>query len=86
MSFQQGLSGLQGASKHLEVVGNNVANASTVGFKQGQVQFADAYANSMNRSGNSPVGIGVTLANVSQAFTQGNIATTNNALDVAING
>ncbi|NQE49083.1 flagellar hook protein FlgE [Herbaspirillum rubrisubalbicans] len=86
MSFQQGLSGLQGAAKHLEVVGNNVANASTVGFKQGQVQFADAYANSMNRSGNSPVGIGVTVANVSQAFTQGNIATTNNALDVAING
>ena len=35
MSFQQGLSGLQGAGKHLEVVGNNVANASTVGFKQG---------------------------------------------------
>lgn len=86
MSFQQGLSGLHGASKHLEVIGNNVANASTVGFKQGQVQFADAYANSMNRSGNSPVGIGVTVANVSQAFTQGNIATTNNALDVAING
>ncbi|WP_343722192.1 flagellar hook protein FlgE [Herbaspirillum seropedicae] len=86
MSFQQGLSGLHGASKHLDVIGNNVANASTVGFKQGQVQFADAYANSMNRSGNSPVGIGVTVANVSQAFTQGNIATTNNALDVAING
>ncbi|QDD65859.1 flagellar hook protein FlgE [Herbaspirillum seropedicae] len=86
MSFQQGLSGLHGASKHLEVIGNNVANASTVGFKQGQVQFADAYANSMNRSGNSPVGIGVTVANVSQAFTQGNIATTNNTLDVAING
>ncbi|MGO0789544.1 flagellar hook protein FlgE [Herbaspirillum seropedicae] len=86
MSFQQGLSGLHGASKHLDVIGNNVANASTVGFKQGQVQFADAYANSMNRSGNSPVGIGVTVANVSQAFTQGNIATTHNALDVAING
>ncbi|WP_050470512.1 flagellar hook protein FlgE [Herbaspirillum chlorophenolicum] len=86
MSFQQGLSGLHGASRHLEVIGNNVANASTVGFKQSQVQFSDAYANSMNRSGNSPVGIGVTIANVAQAFTQGNIATTNNALDVAING
>lgn len=86
MSFQQGLSGLQGAGKHLEVVGNNVANASTVGFKQGQVQFADAYANSMNRSGHSPVGIGVNVANVSQSFSQGHIAATNKPLDVAING
>ncbi|WP_432241269.1 flagellar hook protein FlgE [Herbaspirillum robiniae] len=86
MSFQQGLSGLNGAAKSLDVIGNNVANASTVGFKQSQTQFADMYANSMNRSGNSPVGIGVTVANVAQAFTQGNITSTNNPLDIAING
>ncbi|WP_343586415.1 flagellar hook protein FlgE [Herbaspirillum sp.] len=86
MGFQQGLSGLNGAAKSLDVIGNNVANASTVGFKQAQAQFADMYANSMNRSGNSPVGIGVTVANVAQAFTQGNISTTNNPLDIAING
>ncbi|EJM95440.1 flagellar hook protein FlgE, partial [Herbaspirillum sp. YR522] len=86
MSFQQGLSGLNGAAKSLDVIGNNVANASTVGFKQAQAQFADMYANSMNRSGNSPVGIGVTVANVAQAFTQGNVTSTNNPLDIAING
>lgn len=86
MSFQQGLSGLNGAAKSLDVIGNNVANASTVGFKSAQAQFADMYANSMNRSGNSPVGIGVAVANVQQAFTQGNITTTNNPLDIAING
>lgn len=86
MSFQQGLSGLNGAAKSLDVIGNNVANASTVGFKQSQAQFADMYANSMNRSGNSPVGIGVTVANVAQQFTQGNITTSNNPLDIAING
>lgn len=86
MSFQQGLSGLNGAAKSLDVIGNNVANASTVGFKQSQAQFADMYANSMNRSGNSPVGIGVTVANVAQSFTQGNITSTNNPLDIAING
>ncbi|WP_034293327.1 flagellar hook protein FlgE [Herbaspirillum sp. RV1423] len=86
MSFQQGLSGLNGAAKSLDVIGNNVANASTVGFKSAQAQFADMYANSMNRSGNSPVGIGVTVANVQQAFTQGNVTTTNNPLDIAING
>ena len=86
MSFQQGLSGLNGASKSLDVIGNNVANASTVGFKQSQTQFADMYANSMNRSGNSPVGIGVNVADVSQQFTQGNITSSNNPLDIAING
>lgn len=86
MSFQQGLSGLNGAAKSLDVIGNNVANASTVGFKSAQAQFADMYANSMNRSGNSPVGIGVSVANVQQAFTQGNVTTTNNPLDIAING
>jgi len=86
MSFQQGLSGLNAAAKNLEVIGNNVANSGTVGFKQGQAQFADMYANSMNRSGNSPVGIGVNVANVAQQFTQGNISSSNNPLDVAING
>jgi len=86
MSFQQGLSGLNGASKSLDVIGNNVANASTVGFKAGQAQFADMYANSVNRSGNSPVGIGVMTATVRQEFNQGNVTTSNNPLDLAING
>jgi flagellar hook protein FlgE len=86
MSFQQGLSGLNAASKNLDVIGNNVANASTVGFKQGQAQFADLYANSLSGSGGSQVGIGVKVAQVTQQFTQGNITSTNNPLDVAING
>ncbi|MFZ1180352.1 MAG: flagellar hook protein FlgE [Herbaspirillum sp.] len=86
MSFQQGLSGLKGASKSLDVTGNNVANASTVGFKLSQTQFADLYANSMNRSGSSLAGIGVMVANVWQSFSQGNITMTNNPLDIAING
>lgn len=86
MSFQQGLSGLRGASKSLDVTGNNVANASTVGFKLSQTQFADLYANSMNRSGSSLAGIGVMVANVWQAFAQGNITMTQNPLDIAING
>ncbi|PKO24890.1 MAG: flagellar hook protein FlgE [Betaproteobacteria bacterium HGW-Betaproteobacteria-8] len=86
MSFQQGLSGLNAASKSLEVLGNNVANASTVGFKQSQTQFADVYANSLTGSGASQVGIGVKIAKVQQQFTQGNISATNNPLDIAING
>ncbi len=84
--FQQGLSGLNAASKSLDVIGNNIANASTVGFKGSQAQFADLYANSLNGvSGNNP-GIGVTTAKLAQQFTQGNIETSNNPLDISING
>ncbi len=86
MSFQQGLSGLNAAAKNLDVIGNNVANAGTVGFKQSQAQFADVYANSLTGAGGSQIGIGVQLATVAQQFTQGNITTTNNPLDIAING
>lgn len=86
MSFQQGLSGLNAAAKNLDVVGNNVANSSTVGFKQSQAQFADVYANSLTGAGGSSVGIGVKLAQVAQQFTQGNVTSTNNPLDLAING
>ena len=86
MSFQQGLSGLNAAAKNLDVIGNNVANASTVGFKQSQAQFADVYANSLTGAGGSGIGIGVKVAQVAQQFTQGNITSTNNPLDIAING
>ena len=84
MGFQQGLSGLNAAAKSLDVIGNNVANASTVGFKQSQAQFADVYASSMAGSGQA--GIGARVAAVAQQFTQGNITTTNNSLDMAISG
>ena len=86
MSFQQGLSGLNAAAKNLDAIGNNVANANTVGFKQSQAQFADVYANSLTGAGGSQVGIGVKVSQVAQQFTQGNITATNNPLDMAING
>ena len=86
MSFQQGLSGLNGAAKSLDVIGNNIANASTVGFKGSQAQFADVYANSLNGGGGNQAGIGVKVAQIAQQFTQGNIEASNNPLDIAING
>ena len=86
MGFQQGLSGLNAASKSLDSIGNNVANANTVGFKSSQTQFADVYANSLTGAGSGDVGIGVKVAQVAQQFTQGNITGSNNPLDVAING
>jgi flagellar hook protein FlgE len=86
MGFQQGLSGLNASSKQLEVIGNNVANASTVGFKQSTAEFADVYAASLNGGGGSQIGIGTKVAAVAQQFAQGNITTTSNTLDMAING
>lgn len=86
MSFQQGLSGLNAASKSLEVIGNNVSNSNTVGFKQSQAQFADVFANSLTGGGASQIGIGTKVAKVQQEFTQGNITSSNNPLDIAING
>jgi len=86
MSFQQGLSGLNAASKGLDVTGNNIANANTVGFKSAVTHFADVFANSLGGSGASQVGIGTTVSAIQQSFTQGNITTTNNPLDISING
>lgn len=86
MSFQQGLSGLNAAAKSLDVIGNNVANASTVGFKLSQAQFADVYANSLTGAGANQAGIGTKVVNIAQQFTQGNIESSNNPLDIAING
>lgn len=86
MSFQQGLSGLGAASKSLEAIGNNVANSETVGFKQSQVQFADVYASALTGGGTSAVGIGTKVQGVQQQFTQGNISSSANPLDIAVNG
>jgi len=86
MSFQQGLSGLNASSRHLDTIGNNVANASTVGFKQSQAQFADMFAVSLSGTGTVQIGTGTKVAAVAQQFTQGNITNTNNPLDTAISG
>jgi len=85
MGFQHGLSGLKAASAKLDVTGNNIANANTVGFKQSQAQFADVYANALG-GGRNQIGIGTQLAAVAQEFNQGNVTPTNNPLDVAITG
>lgn len=86
MAFQQGLSGLNAASRNLDVIGHNIANANTVGMKTSRAEFAEVYASSINASGGANAGIGVSVASVSQMFTQGNITVTGNDLDVAING
>ncbi|MBN3829278.1 flagellar hook protein FlgE [Burkholderia sp. Ac-20384] len=86
MGYQQGLSGLSGASNALDVIGNNIANANTVGFKSSTAQFADMYANSVATSTNTQIGIGTALNAVEQNFGQGTINSSSSSLDVAING
>jgi flagellar hook protein FlgE len=86
MSFQQGLSGLNASAKSLDVIGNNIANSNTVGFKGAQAEFADVYAASLNGAGASSAGIGVQVASIAQQFTQGNVEASENPLDIAING
>jgi flagellar hook protein FlgE len=87
MAFQQGLSGLASSTKALDVISNNIANSNTVGFKAGRTGFTDVYAAALNgAAGGVQVGIGSSVAQVSQLFSQGNITTTGNPLDIAING
>jgi flagellar hook protein FlgE len=86
MSFQQGLSGISGASKNIEIIGNNIANANSYGSKMSRGEFGDVYAAALNGAGTNSVGIGTSLEFVAQQFTQGTISTTSNPLDLAING
>ena len=86
MAFNTALSGLQAASGDLRVIGNNVANASTTGFKESRAEFADVYANTSGGGGGNSIGSGVILSSVSQQFSQGQIRFTNNNFDLAVNG
>ena len=86
MGFQQGLAGLNAAARNLDVIGNNVANSGTVGFKSARAEFADVYATSVYGTGTASPGIGVSVSDLAQQFTQGDLATSTNALDIAING
>ncbi len=86
MGFETAVSGISAATADLSVIGNNIANSSTTGFKTSRAEFADVYATSLLGAGGNAIGKGVSLSGVTQEFTQGNISFTNNALDLAING
>jgi flagellar hook protein FlgE len=85
MAFSTALSGIQAASSDLNIIGNNIANASTNGFKYARAEFADVYSASLSSTGTA-IGQGVTLQSAAQQFAQGNISFTDNALDLAISG
>lgn len=87
MAFQQALSGLSSSAKAIDVTSNNIANASTVGFKAGSALFSDVFASALTGASSSgQVGIGSASNVVRQSFTQGGLTSTGNPLDMAING
>jgi flagellar hook protein FlgE len=80
-SINTGLSGLNANTRGLGVVGDNIANANTVGFKSSRANFADMLAGTT-----LGIGSGVGIGSVQQQFSQGDFEMTGNALDVAISG
>lgn len=86
MSFNTALSGIRAANSDLQVTGNNIANAGTIGFKTSRAEFGDVYSSTLLGGGSNTPGSGVTLQNIRQQFTQGNLKFTQNELDLSING
>ena len=86
-SLFAGVSGLNANGTALSVIGNNIANLSTVGFKGSKATFADLISSSISGgSGAIQTGIGVALTSVQGNFSQGSLATSSNVLDLAIDG
>ena len=89
-SFYSTLSGLQANAQTLNVVGNNLANVNTAGFKRGQADFEQMMGNSLSSmAGNSnpnQVGFGTTTASISQRFEQGALETTGFKTQLALQG
>jgi len=86
MSLNTSVSGIITASADLGIIGNNIANASTAGFKEARGEFTDIYATASAGGSSTPVGQGVKLNSVTQNFSQGNLEFTQSSLDLAING
>lgn len=95
-SLYSGVSGLQNHQTRMDVIGNNISNVNTTGFKRGRVNFQDMISQQVGGAakpteelgGVNPkdVGLGMTIATIEQVFTQGNLQSTGVSTDVAIQG
>ena len=86
MSFYTSLTGLNAAQTELSVTSNNIANSSTTSFKRSDAEFGDIFASSTLQRSASGVGSGTVLLGINQQFSQGNIESSSNALDLAVTG
>ena len=89
-SLDSGISALQQFQQSMDVIGNNIANVDTIGFKGASVQFADSFSQTLSGAGATggamQVGTGVVTSAISNNFAQGAISNTGVATDLAING
>lgn len=95
-SLYSGVSGLQNHQTRMDVIGNNISNVNTNGFKRGRVNFQDMISQQMSGAakptdelgGVNPkeVGLGMTIASIDNVFTQGNLQSTGVSTDLAIQG
>jgi flagellar hook protein FlgE len=88
-SLNSGVSGLQQFQGRMDVIGNNIANVNTVGFKSGRVDFAETFSQMVQAggaAGSQQIGMGVTTNAITNQFTQGTLASTGRDTDLAING
>jgi flagellar hook protein FlgE len=89
-----GVSALRTFEKGLEVIGNNIANVNTTGFKGSSVQYADSFSNILQHSSSNglastnaiAVGTGVGVAGIATNFAQGQLSSTGNGSDLGISG
>ena len=86
MSFNVALTGLNAANQDLSVTANNLANVGTVGFKGSRAEFGDLFSATQTGVSSTAVGNGASIQEVAQQFSQGDIETTGNNLDLAISG
>ncbi len=87
-SLFAGISGLASAGKQLDVIGNNIANVNTIGFRSGRIHFGDILSQSVTggAAAGMQVGRGVDVAAITTQFSSGSFETTANATDLAIDG
>lgn len=95
-SMYSGISGIRNFQTKLDVIGNNIANVNTFGYKKGRVTFKDTISQTLagastaqgNRGGVNPmqVGLGAAIATIDNIHTAGSLQTTGRSLDLAING
>ncbi len=86
-SLYSGISGINANGAALSVIGNNIANVNTVGFKSSRASFADVLSQSLSgTSGRTQIGRGAYLSDVSPMFTQGSLESTASGLDIGIDG
>ena len=86
MSFYTALTGLNGSQADISATSNNIANVATTGYKRSKAEFGDIFATSPLQNSSSSIGSGTILKGIKQQFTQGNVSSSLNALDMAISG